>query len=228
MTILITKQQSEQVRLHPNIPKIIHQMWIGPPMPDYMKRCSETWLAHHPTWAYVLWGENQIYTTNPEKRWENWPLVDQAARISREPYQFISDVLRYEILNKHGGVWVDMDMECQKPIDNFCHFLPAWMGWEVPGRWANNAIIGATRNHPFLREAINLLPVSVEANRGLTNTKISGPQFITPIARRNGVQFLPKDFFYPYLWNELHRRDEAFPDSYAIHHWNNRRKRRGL
>ena len=188
-------------------------------MPDYMNHCAETWSALHPRWVFYFWDESKVESFGLE----NQHLWDHAVDLSSEPMQFRSDVARYEILHRIGGVWVDMDMECQKPIDDLLD-VEAFMGWEVPGRWLNNAIIGSESGTAFLEEVVAKLSESV--NKGIrSNTKMSGPQYVTKYALRHRVTTYPKDWFYPYLWNELDRKGEDFPNAYAIHHWNNRRKR---
>ena len=44
------------------IPKIIHQIWIGPkPIPDQYKEFSQKMIEMHPDWEYHLWG-HEIFT----------------------------------------------------------------------------------------------------------------------------------------------------------------------
>ncbi|MDQ2911487.1 MAG: hypothetical protein M3R26_00365 [Actinomycetota bacterium] len=33
------------------------------------------------------------------------------------------------------------------------------------------------------------------------------------------VTLFPRELFYPYGWEEPHRRHERFDDAYAVHHW---------
>src|ERR1700722_16260603 len=42
----------EKMELHnePLIPKIIHQIWLGSPLPEKYKALQATWLNHHPDW----------------------------------------------------------------------------------------------------------------------------------------------------------------------------------
>ena len=37
----------------PIIPKIIHQIWLGSPVPEYLKTLMESWKALHPDWQYL-------------------------------------------------------------------------------------------------------------------------------------------------------------------------------
>jgi mannosyltransferase OCH1-like enzyme len=191
-------------------------MWIGKPMPDWIKTCIETWAAVY---------DVRLWTEPPELI--NKPLWNDAHRISPlAPEQFRADVARYEILYQFGGVWTDADMELVTPIDELV--TPAWCGWEVQDRWVGNSILGAAEGHPLLAEIIEGLPRNSRLHQA--NTRKSGPQYITPFVQRYAldplypVTIYPEAYFYPYSYRELHRMGEAFPDSYTIHHWNNRRR----
>jgi len=203
------------------VPQIIHQMWIGPPLPDRYAAWRETWRHHHPGWVHMWWTENNMPTLRNQALWD-----DAHTIAPRAPEQFRSDVARYELLQQYGGVWVDVDFECQKPIDEFLN-AEGFLVWEEPGRWLTNCLFGAVPDHPLLEQLIARLPSNVAHHPGRTNTVLSGPQFLTPLARQyaSRLTFLPKDLFLPYTWRELHRGAESFPDAYAVHHWNNRRRR---
>ena len=92
------------------LPKIIHQLWVGPPLPLHIYQMMQTWKEHHPTWEVKLWTEAPPLV--------NQDLWDNAEKISpKAPEQFRSDVARYEILYHDGGIWADADFVCQRPFD---------------------------------------------------------------------------------------------------------------
>ena len=44
---------------HLHIPKIIHQLWIGPkPRPS---KFMTTWKEKHPDYEYIMWNEEEIH-----------------------------------------------------------------------------------------------------------------------------------------------------------------------
>ncbi len=49
---------------------------------------------------------------------------------------------------------------------------------------------------------------------------------MTSIWRRGGheITIFPRCWFLPYLWDELERGGESFPNAYAVHHWRHRRE----
>jgi len=73
--------------------------------------------------------------------------------------------MRYEILNEHGGVYVDADSICVRPLDDWLLAPRMFAAWESeehrPGLVANS-FIGSAPHHPAL-DAI------VRATSGMRN-----------------------------------------------------------
>lgn len=190
-------------------------------MPGHLVAYGETWRSQHPGWDHILWTDDML----PPLR--NQRVFDAAERLApRNIGQLRADVVRYELLEQFGGVWIDCDMECRRPIDPLAD-VECFAGWESQGVWVNNAILGAEAGHPFIRALVAGVERSVVVNRGKRPNVMTGPQYLTPIYRLHAdeVVIYPKDYFYPYLWSELDRGDEAFPDAWAVHHWGNRRNK---
>lgn len=202
------------------IPPVIHHVWVGDPMPDHLAAYVATWAEHHPKWGHRLWGEGDLdWLTNQR-------LYDEAEKHTPAVGQFRSDVARYEILHRHGGVYVDADFECLRPLDELLTGVRCFAAWETDGVWVNNAIMGAEPGHPLFAELIRRLPSNVVRKRGRRPNHLSGPRFLTPVARAyRDVTVFESALFYPYRWDELDRAGEPFPDAYAVHHWDNARKR---
>lgn len=48
----------------------------------------------------------------------------------------------------------------------------------------------------------------------------TGPILVTRmLLNEDSVTKYPKEYFYPYLWNEKEEASGSFPDSYAVHRW---------
>jgi len=204
------------------IPKVLHQIWVGPPMPEQFALWAEAWQELHPGWQYRLWNE------------ENMPALANADLYNRASDlcpgfegQLRSDVARYEILLEHGGVYLDVDFEPQRPLDGLLEGVRCFAAWEIQNRVANNAIFGAEPGHPFLRDLVSGLSASVLGNPGKRPSKVSGPHYMThQLVCHPEVVVFDRELFYPYACDELHRATERFPKAYAIHHWNNQRRLR--
>ena len=91
------------------IPKIIHQLWVGPlPRPT---KWMDTWREKHPTWEYRLWGNDEIRGC----QWANQKHLDYFW--NRKIWHGVSDVCTYEILYHNGGFMIGADSICLHPTD---------------------------------------------------------------------------------------------------------------
>lgn len=206
------------------IPKILHRIWLGSPMPDHLAAYGDTWAQHHPGWEQVLWTEENMPALFNQR------IFDAAEQVAPgHEGQLRSDVARYELLAEHGGVYIDCDLECLRPIDPLLEDVECFAGWELPGRWVNNAILGATPSHPFLADLIAGLPKNVRRQRGNRPNKLTGPQYLTPVYRRHAktVTVYPQEFFYGFLWSDIGTERDGYrhPDAYALHWWENKRRK---
>ena len=137
-----------------------------------------------------------------------------------------SDVLRYELMARFGGVYVDFDMEPVKPLDHLLN-RRAFLGriqptfQQIVVQEIEIAVIGSEPGNPFWKHVIRALPAWAEQYKhvGSVATR-TGPQFVQRLLNSwNGplpLDLLPANYFYPFRWCEP---KQIRPESYAIHHW---------
>jgi mannosyltransferase OCH1-like enzyme len=126
------------------IPRTIHQIWIGPdPLPEDHGPWIESWKRHHPSWEHRLWTEEDL----PED-----PIRPEILERLRAPVER-ADILRLEILYRHGGVYLDADLECLRPLDDVLGDEDFVGVCHKPGRITNTAI-AAVPKHPLLKRAL--------------------------------------------------------------------------
>ncbi|MEQ9115588.1 MAG: glycosyltransferase, partial [Rickettsiales bacterium] len=133
-----------------SIPKIIHQIWIGPrSIPNKYKKLSLTWKQTFPDWKYKLWTDKDVM----QFQFQSKDLYNKASS-----YQEKSDILRYEILKKYGGLYVDMDYEA---LNNFDQIIEKYdfIGSVEPTHANNiaitNAIIASKPENPVFQNTLN-------------------------------------------------------------------------
>ena len=102
-------------------------------MPDDFQRYGETWREHHPEWEMPLWTDDNL----PE-------LAHPGAFERGRHHAERADVLRYEVLRQFGGVYVDTDVECLRPIDPLLEGVQAFVAYQRPGEVCN-AVMGAVQ-----------------------------------------------------------------------------------
>ena len=95
------------------IPKILHQVWVGPnPIPEEEKEYIKTWKKYHPNWEYMIWNNDNLSILQLP------PNCIEAFNASNGVYACQADIVRYVAVLKYGGVYIDTDIECYKPIDD--------------------------------------------------------------------------------------------------------------
>lgn len=198
------------------IPRILHQVWIGPKPPP--ARWLETWRIQHPGWDYRLWREADIDNLGLTHR----HLYDQYLDCGR--YCGAVNVARVEILLRHGGVYADADMFCHTPLDN-APFMQA-STWVVRSPHQHdritNAAMGATAGNPLLADYQAALFDVVELHPSWQRT---GAGVLTPLVGRHpDVTVVESGAFLP---STMHGRPGPAYDGvvYATHHWGTTRGR---
>jgi mannosyltransferase OCH1-like enzyme len=194
------------------IPRVFHQIWINssnPELPVKFSAYRDSWLQRHPSWEYKLWNL------------DNLDFVPQRMDLVKSSlsYAQMADILRYEILYRHGGIYIDTDFECLRSIEPILGGVQNFACSE-DGLSITNALIGASPGSVYMQRCIAALPEKV----GLAPpTAETGPGLLTRTLLGGGLAgdftLFPREWFYPYNWNELHRANENFPEAYAIHRW---------
>jgi mannosyltransferase OCH1-like enzyme len=211
------------------IPRVIHRVWIGTPRPRWFERFGESW--ERKGWEVVTWDDRAVAGFG---RLRNQTLWDRASEIAPfHVWQFRTDVFRYELLEQVGGVYVDADFELLTTIDDLMDPAnEAWAAWETDNRWVNNAILAARAYHPLVRRMIDGMAQRVRAYPHRLPTFISGPRYLTEVywRDRRRLTVYPQAWFYPYSWRELEEVElgKWGPEVRAVHHWNNKRRERGV
>lgn len=205
------------------IPKIMHHIWVGPPMPDHLAENCRAWAQMHPDWDMKLWTEREIDDLSLQNR----ALYDQADRlVPRDAVgQFRADIVRYELLMFFGGVYTDVDTRPLQRIE------PALTGRrEFAARedrnWVGNTYLGAVPEHPIMHALVAYMPRNVQQFRGRRPNKLSGPQYLTPIWLLQNGYVAPTAQWYPYSYTDVKRQTvpDKFGDHvYAVHQWHHTR-----
>jgi len=187
----------------PALPKVIHQIWLGGGSPPEDHRAyMESWRTHNPRWQLRLWTDQDAPIP---------PFARRARHVAER-----ADLVRYEILRRHGGVYADTDVECLRPIDALLEGIRVFAGYEIPGRLCN-AVMGGIRGHRALERLVDLAEQTVGTG---VYPSATATTFLTRVLEPEpeATLFGP-EVFYPYLWFEPRPGHSNFPNSYAIHHW---------
>ena len=225
------------------IPKIIHQVWSGSngPLPEVLKEISQTWIKLHPKWEYQFWDKDRM--DNFVKRYYpeffsiyNGYIYD----VQRW------DVIRYLLLFKIGGVYVDFDYECLKSIEDLIDGHSCCIGLD-PDEHAkifhkpyiiSNALMAIEAGHPFMKAVIqylnnqNVLAYdAIDQFNNVLNT--TGPYMLTRVYQsykfKKQLYLVPSSMTSPLTKSEVgllineHINpcvlDEKIKNAFAIHYF---------
>ena len=207
------------------IPRFIHFIWLGSPLPERCKPLVESWKKMHPEWTVKVWTEADLDQFNLK----NKEAFDKATNYGEK-----SDIWRYEILYRFGGVYVDTDFECLRPFDAIHQTCDLYAGASY-GKEAilYNGLIGSIPNHPIIKACIDSIKVGPGDNNSGRIIQTTGPIHFTNcfLSLANTLQGklvpFPVTFFYPFpninrfdtQNHELIKQKWLCPESYALHYW---------
>ena len=124
------------------IPKVIHTCWFsGEAVPAEYQRCVESWKKWAPDMKIKIWTLDTYQT--------ECTFFKQA--VERKMWAFAADYARADILCRYGGVYMDMDVEMHKPIDDLL-YNDAYMSFESLDRIECGSGIGAQAGNRILKE----------------------------------------------------------------------------
>ena len=183
------------------IPKIIHLIWLGGNRPkkfdfliDEIKRINDDYNV-------IEWNESNI----------DFKLINQEIFDTTENLGAKSDILRFELLYKYGGIYMDYDFLQVKKFDNLLeHDFFVGTGDSQPKEiW--NSIVGSFKNNEvcynFLENIKNIkTPIRKhEIGRVMDET---GPYLLTRVINNNNfnsnIKILIGDYFFPFPAEERH------------------------
>lgn len=200
------------------IPRLMHQIWLGPRAApeDWMR----SWRDAHPVWAYRIWREDDVAALglqNEElyRRCCDDGLFDAAA-----------DVVRAEILLRSGGVYVDADSICRRPLDGAAFLEAGFFATLEPTPLAEelitNAFMGARPEHPVLQRYVAALSTVDEPRPQWRRT---GPLQLTAAVRsgtESDVRILPA---WTFLTQTVRGEPVTGGQPYGEHHFSSTAER---
>lgn len=101
--------QEHTANYQPKIPLIIHEIWLGSEIPIKYKKWLKEWKQKHLNWKIIVWTEKNIKKYFPMGL-KNQIMYDRVDAVKN--YGSMSDIIRYEILEKFGGLYIDVDNKC--------------------------------------------------------------------------------------------------------------------
>jgi hypothetical protein len=196
-------------------PRIFHRIWLDEPERPEFAAWRDRLQELHPDWEIRTWQDSSEFT------WlRNKDLFYKY--LETDPFGRVPDILRYELLWRFGGVYIDTDFEPLRSIEPLLEDPRPFAAWEND-RTMCTAVLASPPKHPAIGELIEGLPAQCAATEDKTPNYATGPEYATAHWRgRDDVRRLPPWTFYPVGWWERHllgNQENYHPDTFAVHHW---------
>ena len=176
------------------IPKTLHFIWIG----DEKKipfKCINTWVEKNPGYTTKIWGNNAVQSTN----WKNYRQLHDM--LIKKDFAGAADVMRYEILFNEGGIYIDADSVCLKPLEDWlldCNAFAIWEQELVRNNLIANGFLGSVPGGEAMK-----LCIEEVATKDCTENKlawmITGPLMMSDVffKKHADLTVYPSHFFLP-------------------------------
>lgn len=205
------------------IPKVIHQIHLGDkPLSSRELKWQQTWKNYNPEWEFIFWDDEKLKTID---------IINKKYLDDCDNYSMKSDILRFDILYQFGGLYIDTDFECLKPLDPFFYDKDFIVCRQNPnGPSICGAFFAATQYNSLIKKLLDGIPQRSITHKGKHCVAKYGPTYITDIIDENyghefkySKAFEPK-YVYPFMWNKKHSTkddlNKIYPQAYAAHWWN--------
>lgn len=198
------------------LPKKIWFLWLQglDTAPLVVRKCYESWVKHNPGWEIILLDENNIADHMPQS-------------YNGATNQALSDILRINLLAKHGGIWVDATSFCNKPLDEWLydHMSSGFFAFNSPGpdRMISSWFIASEKYNYISSTYQNMVNVYWKENPGMVYIENSRwkkyNKFLERRSRKIWFSFFVTNVLkvYPYFWfhflfENIYLRDSSFKE----------------
>jgi mannosyltransferase OCH1-like enzyme len=161
----------------------------------------------HPTWKFTTWDD---YNTT------DFEVASKFAQCNA--WAIVADLVRIEAIYRHGGVYIDADIEPVRPIDAMIDsnsLMLTEQSDEFPGTiW--NGVIAAPPKHPLIKIILDYLL----GLQGEITCLTSGPTGLHAALRGyyNAIQWMPRTWFSP--WDKWTHQDAGIQsETFGMHHY---------
>ena len=196
------------------IPKKIHYCWFGGnEKPEKAKKCIESWRKYCPDYEIIEWNEaNFDVNQNGYTR----------MCIEEKKYAFLSDYARLVIIEEHGGVYFDTDVEVLRSIDDLLNH-EAFFGFENDEYINTGVGFGAVAHH----KSVGTLKKSYDSYLSGTKGTVTCPTLNTEALASAGLvkngkhqnvlgaEIYPVEYFNPY--DDTTGRMRKTKNTYSVH-----------
>ncbi len=217
-----------------NIPKKIWFLWFQgkSQMPEIVKMCYDSWCFYNPDWEIVfLSDENLSQYVNLQSGPTAIGLKTGTENI---PLPAQSDIIRINLLEKQGGVWVDATCYCNQPLSRWLdeNLTSGFFAFNAPrkDRMISSWFMAAAPNNTLVKiysQKTNELWANNPPAKLITNPKKNEKFKIGEFVLRAALSLNPwlwhsnfmikrlrqtHYFWFHYLFGKIYHENKAFKE----------------
>lgn len=129
------------------LPKTIHYCWFGGnEKPELAQKCITSWMKHCPDFELREWNEDNFSL-------DDCPQYVRDAYAAKK-YAYVTDYVRLCVLHRHGGFYMDTDVELIRKLDGLLEDTGI-IGFENHQFVNSGQMLAAEAGHPVLREMMD-------------------------------------------------------------------------
>ena len=213
------------------IPKIIHQTWKSKEVPAKWQAYVDKVQQLNPEWEYRLWTDDEIDVFVKEEFPDFYETFVNFSRVIMR-----ADVIRYLIMYKIGGVYLDLDYEMLQPFNFGAETLVLPLNRSVSygdeKDTLGNCIFASVPNHKFWEDAISDLKQNPPYVTDYSQiVEATGPEFLTRIFYKNtyeNVSLPDRLVYHPPSTNTPRKIEKIKSNGVSLgihHHWGSWKER---
>lgn len=220
------------------IPFILHQTWKTSEIPLEFRDYVASWKVRHPHWEYMLWTDE-----------DNRALIEEHYSWFLPHYDSLPtkiqkvDAVRYFILHRFGGLYVDLDFECLRNFDELMQNFECFMGEEPKSHALKvynrnpaahggssvicNALMASTVEHPLWPLVWSEMMIRLSNPKYFKDVlHTTGPAMLDDCVRKvykgkSEIVIWPPDMFFSKVAQGYKQHKILQVEPWAIHHWAN-------
>lgn len=204
------------------IPKLIHQTAKDAKIPDRWRAFQAKVRGLHPEWTYRLWTDD-----------DNRDFVKAQCPAIYEVFQALpknimrADVIRYVLMYRLGGLYLDLDYEMLRPFDLLQYDLVLPREASTVGRLVTycNSIFASAPGHPFFEAVLGEIAAHPPLDPNADAIDATGPGLVSRVYRQIGASLpggcTPDERLFSPLSPRNRREYRRIIDAdvaYGIHH----------
>lgn len=195
-----------------SLPKIVHQIHLGGDMSCQVRQWVESIACWNLSWSHIIWDEGMLRAVGLYD-------IDALRAKCGHSWASITNLIRLQIIERFGGVYLDTDFECIEslaPLLKYEAFTAAQDGEGASTRYCN-AAFGARAGHPWIRYQIELANDYACADAAWGVYAMTAAMHNT--AKASGVTAIPPQWVYSWRWDSPPHERVRHKDALALHHW---------